>query len=423
MRLCIFEDRGAADLEPLTLTRPTFDLLCGTCTLAAKQCRTFTASAVGFLVRPHLADLVRLQNPGKPVNDLQWLRSAPTVLVNGRFLPQPGAALDLSRPAVALVGEEVAFVVAGPEHLASVSVESLDDALAGWQATLPQQSAGGRLVRHLWDLIDANAEQITLDWQSLPARPQPQTLPAVVGPAERLLIDPTAQIDPLVVADTTRGPVVIDRETVVTAFTRLEGPCYLGPRTQVNGAKVRGGTSFGPNCRIGGEIEASIVQGHSNKYHDGFLGHSYLGEWVNLAAGTQGSDLRNDYREVTVTVNGRLQRTGHTKVGCFLGDHTKTGLGALLNTGTNAGTFCGLLPSGGLLPRYVPSFASWWNGQLTDRADEDALLRTAAEVMRRRGVTLTEVHARLYRHVFEQTAAERRRVIAEAEGRRLKRTA
>ena len=100
------------------------------------------------------------------------------------------------------------------------------------------------------------------------------------------------------VADTTGGPVVIDREAVVTAFTRLEGPCYIGPRTQVHGAKIRAGTTLGPDCRIGGEVEASIVQGHSNKYHDGFLGHAYLGEWVNLGAGTQNSDLRNDYGEV-----------------------------------------------------------------------------------------------------------------------------
>ncbi len=87
------------------------------------------------------------------------------------------------------------------------------------------------------------------------------------------------------------------------------------------------------------------MQGYSNKYHDGFLGHTYVGEWVNLGAGTQNSDLRNDYGEVTVTVNGRIVPTGATKVGCFLGDHTKTGLGTLLNTGTNAGAFCNLLPA------------------------------------------------------------------------------
>jgi UDP-N-acetylglucosamine diphosphorylase/glucosamine-1-phosphate N-acetyltransferase len=226
----------------------------------------------------------------------------------------------------------------------------------------------------------------------------------------------------MIVADTTQGPIVIDREAVVTAFSRLEGPCLIGPRTQVHGGTIRAGTTLGPDCRIGGEVECSIVQGHSNKYHEGFLGHAYVGEWVNFGAGSQNSDLRNDYGEISVTVNGRLVRTGLNKVGCFLGDHTKTGLGTLLNTGTAAGVFCNLLP-GKLLPKYIPSFASWWNGSLTDRAELASLLRTAAEVMRRRHVDFTETHAALYRHLFEQTSAERRRAVRESEMRALRRSA
>ena len=189
------------------------------------------------------------------------------------------------------------------------------------------------------------------------------------------------------------------------------------------GAKVRAGTTLGPRCRIGGELEASIVQGYSNKYHDGFLGHAYLGEWVNLGAGTSNSDLRNDYGEVTVTVNGRAVDTGLTKVGCFLGDHTKTGLGTLLNTGTSAGAFCNLLPSGGLLPKSLPSFTSWWNGTLRENDDVPRLLKTAATAMARRGVTLTPAHAQLYRALWEQTALERRRALREVEQRRLRRGA
>src|SRR5262249_9143064 len=171
---------------------------------------------------------------------------------------------------------------------------------------------------------------------------------------------------------------------VVAAFTRLEGPCYIGPGTHVMGAKVRAGTSLGPGCRIGGEVEASIVLGHSNKYHDGFLGHACLGAWVNLGAGTSNSDLRNDYGEVRVAVNGLLVETGRSKVGCFIGDHTKAGLGTLLNTGTSAGAFAHLLPTGGLLPRYVPSFTGVWNGALVENSDVEALLQTAGKVTRRR---------------------------------------
>jgi UDP-N-acetylglucosamine diphosphorylase/glucosamine-1-phosphate N-acetyltransferase len=426
MRICLCEDRAVANLEPLTLTRPAFDLLSGQSSLGAKQCRYFAPCALGALIRPCLVDLYRAGHPENAVNDLPWLRAAPTVLVNGRWLPPAGTAVPLSGPCVATVGEEVAYAVVGPDHLTYCSANTLDDCFETWKNTLPHRPAGGRLISHLWDLVEHNHEQLGLDFQQSPARFRAGWRPAslaVVGSPDDLLIDPTAQLDPLVVADTTRGPVVIEREAVVTAFSRLEGPCFIGPQTHVLGAKIRAGTTLGPQCRIGGEVEASIVHGYSNKYHDGFLGHSYVGEWVNFGAGTYNSDLRNDYGEVAVTVNGQRIGTGLTKVGCFIGDHTKTGLGTLLNTGTNVGVFCNLLPAGSYLSKYVPSFCSWWNGVLTEVANLSRLLQTAEEVMRRRGCALTEAHAALYTLLFEQTAAARQRALAEAQRKQLRRSA
>jgi UDP-N-acetylglucosamine diphosphorylase/glucosamine-1-phosphate N-acetyltransferase len=426
MRVCLFEDRGVADLEPLTLTRPAFDLLCGQTSLATKQYRYFGATLRGALVRPHLADVCR-HTPAAAVNDLAWLRAGPVVLVNGRWLPSgpgPIPAPTDAGPHAALVGDEVAYAVLDPDHLADCTANTLDDCLSTWKATLPHRAAGGQLFRYLWEIVDHNGEQVLRDWLDAGA-PAPYAAGAevaVVGPREQLAVHAEARVDPMVVADTTRGPVVLDRGAVVAAFSRLEGPCYVGPDTQVLGAKVRAGTSLGPCCRIGGEIEASVVLGFTNKYHDGFLGHAYVGEWVNLAAGTHNSDLRNDYGEVAVMVNGRRVPTGRTKVGCFLGDHTKTGLATLLNTGTNAGVFCNLLP-GGLLPRYIPSFCAWWNGSLAENGDLHQLLHTAAAVLHRRERALTEAHAVLYRTLYEQTAAERRRAFRDAEQRRLRRSA
>lgn len=422
MRVCLFEDKAVSQLEPLCLTRPAFELLCGQTSLAAKQSRHFAPCDVGVLVRPYLTDICRLQSPGLRVNDFTWLRAEPTILVNGRWLPPPVPAADMSGPCVAMIGDEVAYAVVGPDRLTYCSSNTIDDCLETWQHTLPHCQAGGRLVAYLWDLVHVNAEQLTLDFATRAPCDSSAAI-SVVGPADRLLIDPTARIDPLVVADTTAGPVVVDREAVVTAFTRLEGPCYIGPKTHVQGAKIRAGTTLGPCCRIGGEVEASIVHGYSNKYHDGFLGHAYVGEWVNLGAGTSNSDLRNDYGEVMVIVGGRPIPTGSNKVGCFLGDHTKTGLGTLLNTGTHAGAFCNLLPAGRLTPKYVPSFCTLWNGVLQENVDHAQLMTTAKEVMRRRGQVFTNVHADLYRDVCKQTAAERYRVFRETEQRRLRRSA
>src|SRR5262245_31493912 len=425
MRVCLFEDRLVEDLEPLTLTRAAHDLLCGLTSLAAKQWRYFAPCSTGVLVRPHLAELQRRQRRGVAVNDSDWLRAGPTVLVNSRWLPPPGGITDLGRPCVAIVGDEIAYAFLDEERLVNCSPETIDECIESWKETLPHREAGGTMVRFPWDLVASNAEQLLLDHEQTAGRRGIGTGPgvAVVGPRERLVIDPTARLDPMVVVDTTNGPVVIDAEAVVTAFTRLEGPCYIGPCCHVLGAKIRAGTTLGPHCRVGGEVEASILQGSSNKYHDGFLGHAYVGEWVNLGAGTSNSDLRNDYGDVTVTISGRRVPTGRGKVGCFLGDHTKSGLGTLLNTGTSAGVFCNLLPNGGLLPKYVPSFSSVWNGALADNVDLPALLETARKVMGRRDVELTNEHAELYQLLLSRTARERQRALREAEQRRLRRSA
>jgi UDP-N-acetylglucosamine diphosphorylase/glucosamine-1-phosphate N-acetyltransferase len=422
MRVCLFEDRGCQNLEPLALMRPVFDLLCGQTSLASKQLRFFAPCEVGVLIRPQLADLYRLHHPRIPINDATWLRSAPIVLVNGRWLPPAGVAINLAGPAVATVGDEVVYAVLGTEQLADCSSHTIDDCLETWKQTLPVRPASGFMISYLWDLIEHNAEQIALDSRGAIVRPMNNPI-SVIGPEKRLHIDPTARLDPMVVADTTNGPVVIDYQAVIHSFSRLEGPCYVGPHTQILGAKIRAGSSVGPHCRIGGEVEASIVQGYSNKYHDGFLGHSYVGEWVNIGAGVQTSDLRNDYGEVSVIVNGERVASGSHKVGSFIGDHTKIGLGTLLNTGSNIGIFCNLLPSGSLLPKYVPSFASWWNGSLVDKSNVLELERIAGAVMRRRGWAFSDVHAALVRKLHEQAAAERRRATVQADARRLRRSA
>ena len=397
MRVCHYEDRRVADLEPLTLTRPVFDLLCGQTSLADKQARHFQASERAAVVRPHLSELAGLPAPISTAGLV--------VVVNGRWLPPAAVAGDLSEPCVGIIGDEPAYAVVDAATFTARTPEAVEEQMEKWKATLPCREAGGRLFRRLWEIVAHNADQILADDEAATHKKEgapPTILPAVIGPRKRLHVHHSARIDPFVAADMTGGPVVIGPDAVVTAFTRLEGPCVIGPRTQVHGAKIRAGTTLGPDCRIGGEVEASIVQGRSNKYHDGFLGHAFLGEWVNLGAGTQNSDLRNDYGDASVFVNGRLVRTGQTKVGCFLGDHTKTAVGVLLNTGTSAGAFCNLLP-GGLLPRRLPSFVRCLDGRLSNNNDLDSLLKTAAKVMARRGCDLTPAHAALYRAVFEAT--------------------
>jgi UDP-N-acetylglucosamine diphosphorylase/glucosamine-1-phosphate N-acetyltransferase len=420
MRVCIYEDRGVLSLEPLTLTRPAFDLRCGAFTLLERQQRAF-AGEFGTVVRPSLAGVTRLQHRDLAVNDSTWLRQT-QVFVNARWLPgpEPFSAEDIGSSHVGMAADEVAFVALPAAGLDAVTFDTVDELVQQWKQTLPRREAGGTVMAYPWDLVDTNSRALIEDWRWFRQGSQVPADLAVVGPREQVVVHPSAQLDPFVVVDTRNGPVIIDRGAVVHSFSRLEGPCYIGAETWVLGAKLRGG-SIGPKCRIGGEVEASIVHSHSNKYHDGFLGHSYLSEWVNLAAGTQTSDLRNDYGPIRVTINGVRLPTGRTKVGTFFGDHTKTGLNTLLNCGTNVGAFCSLLPAGTYLPTTIPSFAMC-NGALSELWDLRQLFQTAQVVMRRRGCELSDAHRDLYFALYDTTSEGRRTTIREHEQRRLRRS-
>jgi UDP-N-acetylglucosamine diphosphorylase/glucosamine-1-phosphate N-acetyltransferase len=419
MRICVCEDRSVSSLEPLTLTRPAFDLRPGVYPLLRRQQQTLGATATGAVVRPLLADLVQQQHPGLAVNDDDWNRTA-RVFVNARWLPGPELLPDLATPQVGVIGDQVAFAVlpAAPEP--SVTADSVDELVAQWKQTLPRRDVGGAMMTYPWDLVDASPRALAEDFRRFPHAAEEAAGLTVVGPREHAAVHPTAKVDPFVVLDTRNGPVMIDRGAQVQAFSRLEGPCYIGRDSILLAARLRGG-SIGPHCRIGGEVEASVVQGYSNKYHDGFLGHSYVGEWVNLAAGTQTSDLRNDYGPIRVTINGARVASGRTKVGTFFGDHSKTGLNTLLNCGSAVGAFCALLPTGIYLPTTIPSFTTC-DGNLTEAWDLRLLFQTAATVMRRRGCELTDAHRDLYFALYDLTSERRRKTIREFEQRRLRRS-
>jgi len=423
MRICVFEDAGVKDLHPLTLTRPAFDLRCGAVTLLQRQERCLPRQVSVALVRDELADLCRLHHPDMQINAPNAFADVPdnelVMLLNARWL---APADNLSWPRQAEVGvldEQVAYVVIAAREVRNLTPALLTWRLTEWLHNLPRHPAGGRMMDYPWDLIECNGIALEDDlrhWWKMGV-PEGRGI-SIQGPAERCLVAHTATIEPMVHIDTTKGPVLIDDDAVVQAFSRLQGPCYIGKGTRVMSARIHGG-SIGPECRIGGEVEASIVHGYSNKAHEGFLGHSYVGEWVNLAAGTQTSDLRTDYATIRMTVDGRSVDTGLLKIGSFIGDHTKTSLNTLLNTGSMIGVFGQLLGSGELLPRVVPSFCRYARGKLHERNALRELFDTAEIMMARRSRIWTETYAELFFTLFEETSAERRHLLAESEqGRR-----
>jgi UDP-N-acetylglucosamine diphosphorylase/glucosamine-1-phosphate N-acetyltransferase len=417
MHIIVFEDSSVVRLGPLAQTRPAFALRCGAVTLLERQRRCFAADRVSVLVRPEMAGLCRFVLPGVAINEVP-AKSEPVVLVNGRWLAPESVAVEPEGPSVALAGDQIAFVILPPGKVADLTAQNLSWRLEEWKADQSVRPAGGTMIDHPWDLVENNARALEQDerfWRTHREAAQVRG-PMLVGPAERLLVDPTARVEPLVLIDTTRGPVMIDHGAVVEAFSRLEGPCYIGPDSHVLAGRVKG-SSFGPRCRIGGEVESSIVHGCSNKAHEGFLGHSYIGEWVNLGSGTQTSDLRNDYGKVTVTIFGQKVETGLLKVGSFVGDHTKTSISCLFNTGSVAGPFGMLVASGGLLPRNLPAFCLASEGRVRERTDLGAMFATAAAMMARRGVAWAAEHADFYLDLYERTSGERTRLLRDNEQR------
>jgi UDP-N-acetylglucosamine diphosphorylase/glucosamine-1-phosphate N-acetyltransferase len=256
-----------------------------------------------------------------------------------------------------------------------------------WHADLlgASQEIDGILLRGAFDLVTALEkllEHDCADFLTGPTDPLPsQTV--VLGDASRVRAS-GAEIEPGVVFDVRHGVVVIDHGAEVRNGTRLEGPCYVGQGARVLGGFIKG-SILGPRSVVRGEVSATIFNGYANKGHDGFVGHSVIGHWVNLGAGTTTSNLKNTYGTVRLSVAGTTVETGRQFLGSLIGDHAKTAIGTMLATGTVVGAGASVFGDG--LGKYVPPFA--WGASGEVQLTEEGFLRIAERVMPRRDVQVT----------------------------------
>ncbi len=411
MKLVIFEDDQFEQFYPLAYVRGIFDLKTGATTLGEKIARASGTGVDAVLLRSLLTAVTSEAHPGVAVNDLSGCQGQEVLFVNARVCgigwsvpTEPDAQWKDDRLAVWRTREDVTKIA---DYTA----------LAEAARSAPRAEFEGTWFGYIWDLMLANPEMIVADFEAadrsgIEGEMHPQA--AVFGPDRRLYVGPGARVHPFVCIDTHQGPVTLEEGVEVHPFTRIEGPCYVGRDSILLGAKVREGCSIGPMCRVGGEIEESILHGYSNKYHDGFLGHSYVGEWVNLGALTTNSDLKNDYTGVSVKIGKRTIDTGSPKVGSFIGDHVKTSIGTLLNTGTFVGTMALLMATGSPLPKTIPAFSWYLNATFSKGFGLEALLKTARTTTARRGRPLTESDESVLRDVHGQTKPERDETIRRA---------
>jgi len=405
MNVALFEDAHYRQLLPLTWLRACCELRCGRDRLIDKVRRHVGSRIARLYVRPELHEVAteRLDLEEPEAGD-DWCLVNARLLVSEDVVPPP--------PGVAWRSQGVVLAATVREsELERLSPELFLDAsrLEQWAETLSVEPApdGVCLINYPWDLVAANATELRRQCTQGGAQEGIVYAGAHLLNAAQIHVGPGSRIKPGAVLDAEAGPIHIDRNVLVLPNAVIEGPCYIGPDSTIRaGAVIRGGTSIGPVSKVGGEVSSSIFQGYSNKQHEGFLGDSFVGEWVNLGAGTVTSNLKNTYGTIRVSLNGIKVESGRHFIGAFVGDHAKTGIGTVLPTGCVIGVAANVFTQRPV-PKFVPSFA-WLTDEGLTACRVDKVLDIARTVTARRDCCLSAAEARL----LERTAVLAREVEA-----------
>lgn len=375
MALVCFDDAVAREFAPFALTRPTSELRAGAELIRRRWEIALGVDASGFIGAEHLAHF-----------DEPWAPPA----VHGRLAA--GTIIAHSRCAVALTPAADAQLwrcqgrVAAVRLATATAVEDITSLEALAPTGAREADVEGWWLDQVWDLVRHLPAMLMADVPAL-AHGIDRDVPelARVGQHE-VYVERGATIEPFVLVDASAGPVLVRGNAVIQAFTRLVGPCYVGPGTIVAGGRIAT-SALGETCRIHGEVSHTIVVGHSNKAHDGFVGHSVLGRWVNLGAATVTSNLKNTYGSVSLWTPRGVTSTGLQFLGSFIGDYARTGIGTRLTTGSVIGAGANVIADG-VVPREVPAFA--WRADGSAAWDLERFLVAAGRMMERRRVPLTE---------------------------------
>jgi UDP-N-acetylglucosamine diphosphorylase / glucose-1-phosphate thymidylyltransferase / UDP-N-acetylgalactosamine diphosphorylase / glucosamine-1-phosphate N-acetyltransferase / galactosamine-1-phosphate N-acetyltransferase len=401
LKLYLFDDDVARAWQPFALTRPGGELMLGAWTFRARAQRVIGVPCAGHITSDHLRGF---DEPGAPpvVHATSVADRTPRLFLSSRLLPEWDwrfAAPD--QPAVLRCGDDVVgwFAPAGTQT-PDVAWFRTPGANAAHVVEVP-----GRVLHRVWDLVARNAVQIARDFEAA-ERSGDGTVDseragqfgAIDYQPGMLRLGAGVTIEPNVVLDFSGGPIWLDDGVTVRAFTRLAGPAYVGVNSTLLGGPYAA-ISVGPVCKVHGEIEESVILGYSNKAHDGFLGHAYLGRWVNLGAMTTNSDLKNNYGSIRMWTPDGDADTGLIKLGCLLGDYVKTGIGSLLNTGTVVGAGSNLYGTE-MPPKYVPPF-SWGSGSELVAFDADKFIALTDTVMKRRELALPDSMRDMLRRAWE----------------------
>jgi UDP-N-acetylglucosamine diphosphorylase/glucosamine-1-phosphate N-acetyltransferase len=411
MQLCIFEDNLAGSLEPLIYTRGVFDLICGSSSLKEKILRCYPGVRYSLHCRDYIVPIIKEKNPGISINQID---DDSCLFINSRVIADNNFAsvIPLNDSDKIYIKDEIVIAarLSGnnlrefKRHLNTLPDSSLFPSIR-------KEKVEVRVVKFIWDIFkEHNAELIT-DLEVF--RKDDLSAIAIEGVhlinKENIFLGANTIIKPGVVLDASNGPIYIGSKSVVYPNSVIIGPVYIGNSTLIKSlAKIYENVSIGDVCKVGGEVEDAIIMSYSNKQHDGFIGHAYLGSWINLGADTNCSDLRNNYGFVKSYVQGELINTKTQFLGLIMGDHSKSGINTMFNTGSVVGVSCNIYGSG-FLSKNIPSFT--WGGKDDLQTYEiEKCLDTAKVVMARRKIEFTKSDEALLRKIFEITKNERMKI-------------
>ncbi|MEZ4805727.1 MAG: GlmU family protein [Bacteroidia bacterium] len=379
MNSILFDDKQITQLYPLTLTRPSAKLRCGILTIAEKW-------------EHHLQCIVSYQTLDYLSSKFPILLEEDNHFINGRCLPNEEIVSQIK-------GLEVGQALYLHDTLIAYRGTHFDEALS---ADKVQASSSCVLIGKVHNLFTFNHQEINNDFSLLTKGRTSEAISksnTVLG-THSIFIEPGAKVEASVL-NVSEGPIYIGTEAEIMEGSLVRGPFALCEHATLKmGAKIYNGTTVGPYCKVGGEVSNSILIGYSNKGHDGFLGNSVLGEWCNIGADSNTSNLKNNYEIVKLWNydSERFEKTGTQFCGLFMGDHSKCGINTMFNTGTVVGVSANIFGSG--FPRnFIPSF-SWGGAQGFDTYASTKAYQTAELVMQRRGITLTENDKQILNHIY-----------------------
>ncbi len=397
-KICFFEDQYLKNFHPLTLTRPLYDLRIGILSLGEKWLHALNRkkSVPAGILRESFKGLFVESVPDE--DEILW--------INPRFLPDSSLKdtvkkLEINQ-SLQFEGDLIAALISKEIHQkwAQKGINAKDTEAREASKEMVRQ------VTHVWNLFQLNGPEIAADISRMNSKSgnHNKDFPRVyIENADKVIIEEGAKIEPGVVIIANKGPVYIGKNALIMANSVLRGPVAICEGATVKaGTKIYEETTIGPVCKVAGEISNSIFHSYCNKAHDGFVGNSLFGQWCNLGADTNTSNLKNNYSTVRLTDwdSGEEKETEQQFIGTVMGDHSKTGINAMLNTGTVCGVSSNIFTSG-YPPKLIPSFR-WVSDYDIENYKLDKAIETMRRMMARRDVELTPEYEQMMRSLANE---------------------